>query len=140
MLSLVLSHNSWLTLLDNSKWLSNIACLIKSALIVVNAVDIEERPVLVHCSDGWDRTPQIVALAELMLDPYYRTIEGFQVLVEREWVSFGHKFADRCGQGQSGDDPNERCPVFLQWIDCVHQLVQQFPCSFEFNLHYLVRK
>ena len=30
---------------------------------------------LVHCSDGWDRTPQIVALAELMLDPYYRTLE-----------------------------------------------------------------
>jgi len=32
-------------------------------------------PVLVHCSDGWDRTSQVVALAELMLDPYYRTIE-----------------------------------------------------------------
>lgn len=34
----------------------------------------EGRPVLVHCSDGWDRTPQIVSLAELMLDPYYRTV------------------------------------------------------------------
>ena len=30
---------------------------------------------LVHCSDGWDRTSQVVSLAELMLDPYYRTIE-----------------------------------------------------------------
>ena len=47
----------------------------RSALLVVNAVDREGRSVLVHCSDGWDRTPQIVALAELMLDPFYRTIQ-----------------------------------------------------------------
>lgn len=42
---------------------------------MVAAVERDARPVLVHCSDGWDRTPQIVALAELLLDPYYRTIE-----------------------------------------------------------------
>lgn len=72
--------------MDNSKWLSNIAALLKSALTIVNAIDIEERPVLVHCSDGWDRTPQIIALAELMLDPYYRTMDGFQVLIEKEWI------------------------------------------------------
>lgn len=42
---------------------------------MVNAVDRDHRPVLVHCSDGWDRTPQIVALSKLLLDPYYRTTE-----------------------------------------------------------------
>jgi protein tyrosine phosphatase len=35
----------------------------------------EGEPVVVHCSDGWDRTSQIVSLAQIMLDPYYRTIE-----------------------------------------------------------------
>ncbi|EPY85425.1 myotubularin-related protein 3 isoform c-like protein [Camelus ferus] len=110
-----------------------------SALLVVHAVDRDQRPVLVHCSDGWDRTPQIVALAKLLLDPYYRTIEGFQVLVEMEWLDFGHKFADRCGHGENSDDLNERCPVFLQWLDCVHQLQRQFPCSFEFNEAFLVK-
>ncbi|XP_064647718.1 myotubularin-related protein 3-like [Lineus longissimus] len=130
---------NWFSLLDNSKWLHHIAGLMKSAIIVVNAIDKDGRPVLVHCSDGWDRTPQIVALAELMLDPYYRTLEGFQVLVEREWCEFGHKFADRCGSGINSDDGNERCPVFLQFLDCVHQLIRQFPCAFEYNEAFLVK-
>lgn len=130
---------NWLSALESTKWLHHLSVLLKSALLVVHAVDGDQRPVLVHCSDGWDRTPQIVALAKLLLDPYYRTIEGFQVLVEMEWLDFGHKFADRCGHGENSDDLNERCPVFLQWLDCVHQLQRQFPCSFEFNEAFLVK-
>uniref|UniRef100_A0A8C5M1Q9 phosphatidylinositol-3,5-bisphosphate 3-phosphatase n=1 Tax=Leptobrachium leishanense TaxID=445787 RepID=A0A8C5M1Q9_9ANUR len=131
--------NSWLSSLEGTKWLQHLSVLLKSALLVVHALDRDQRPVIVHCSDGWDRTPQIVALAKLLLDPYYRTVEGFQVLVETEWLDFGHKFADRCGHGENSEDLNERCPVFLQWLDCVHQLQRQFPCSFEFNEAFLVK-
>ncbi|XP_054466295.1 myotubularin-related protein 3 isoform X1 [Anoplopoma fimbria] len=130
---------NWLSALESTKWLQHLSLLLKAALLVVNAVDRDHRPVLVHCSDGWDRTPQIVALSKLLLDPYYRTIEGFQVLVETDWLDFGHKFADRCGHGENSEDVNERCPVFLQWLDCVHQLQRQFPCSFEFNEAFLVK-
>ena len=62
--------------------------------------------------------------------------QGFQTLVEKEWLCFGHKFADRTRQ--VGDDDNEQNPVFLQWLDCVHQLAVQFPTSFEFSYIYLV--
>ncbi|XP_016103803.1 myotubularin-related protein 3-like [Sinocyclocheilus grahami] len=130
---------SWLSALEGTKWLQHLSLLLKASLLVVNAVHRDRRPVLVHCSDGWDRTPQIVALSKLMLDPFYRTIEGFQVLVEAEWLDYGHKFADRCGHGENACDLNERCPVFLQWLDCVHQLQRQFPCSFEFNEAFLVK-
>ncbi|XP_066459880.1 myotubularin-related protein 3 isoform X2 [Eleutherodactylus coqui] len=130
---------NWLSALEGTKWLQHLSVLLKASLLVVHALDRDQRPVLVHCSDGWDRTPQIVALSKLLLDPYYRSIEGFQVLVETEWLDFGHKFADRCGHGENSEDLNERCPVFLQWLDCVHQLQRQFPCSFEFNEAFLVK-
>lgn len=130
---------NWLSLLEGTRWLQHMSGLLRAAVTVTSAIERDGRPVLVHCSDGWDRTPQIVALAQLLLDPYYRTIEGFQILCEREWLDFGHKFADRCGQTVGCDDPNERCPVFLQWLDCVHQLIRQFPCSFQMSPEYIVK-
>ncbi len=30
------------------------------------------------------------ALAQLCLDPYYRTIKGLATLIEKDWISFGH--------------------------------------------------
>ena len=36
---------------------------------------------------------QLSGLAMIMLDPYYRTVKGFEVLIEKEWLSMGHKFA-----------------------------------------------
>ncbi|KAK6620975.1 hypothetical protein RUM43_011278 [Polyplax serrata] len=131
--------SNWLSMLESSKWLQHIAGLLRAAVAVTAAIEKEARPVLVHCSDGWDRTPQIVALAQILLDPYYRTIEGFQVLVEREWLDFGHKFAYRCGHSVRSEELNERCPVFLQFLDCVHQLLIQFPCSFQYSQDYLVK-
>ncbi|XP_019362100.1 PREDICTED: myotubularin-related protein 4 isoform X1 [Gavialis gangeticus] len=131
--------SNWLSALESTKWLQHLSIMLKAAVLVSNAVDREGRPVLVHCSDGWDRTPQIVALAKILLDPYYRTMEGFQVLVESDWLDFGHKFGDRCGHQEKVEDQNEQCPVFLQWLDAVHQLLKQFPCLFEFNEAFLVK-
>ncbi|CAF1556501.1 unnamed protein product, partial [Rotaria sordida] len=84
----------------STQWLQHLSALIKAASYVVANVDKHNRPVLVHCSNGGDHTPQIITLAEIMLDSHYRTINSFQILVEREWIQFGHKFGDRCGHAQ----------------------------------------
>lgn len=56
-------------------WLQHLSGLLAASMTVCHAIDKKGRPVLVHCSDGWDRTPQIVATAQLCLDPFYRTVD-----------------------------------------------------------------
>ena len=73
-----------------------------------------------------------------MLDSYYRSLTGFMVLVEKEWLSFGHKFGQRIGHGEDKHNDPDRSPVFVQWVDCVWQITQQFPNAFEFNEYFLM--
>lgn len=55
--------------------------------------------------------------------------------MEKEWLSFGHKFAQRHGHGTFSPKfkDTQRAPIFLQFVDCCWQLMQQFPTSFEMN-------
>ncbi|RIA89296.1 protein-tyrosine phosphatase-like protein [Glomus cerebriforme] len=150
--------------LDKSNWLKHISILLSSAYEIIETVNVKASHVLIHCSDGWDRTAQLTSISELCLDPYYRTFRGFQVLIEKEWVSFGHKFSDRSGHlsneryfinmsntNAAGSAFNsvqskfykqshvrEISPVFHQFLDCVYQLFQQNPTRFEFNEKFLV--
>ncbi|KAG9341637.1 hypothetical protein JZ751_018700, partial [Albula glossodonta] len=112
-------------------------------LVLSGAIQVADKissgnSVVVHCSDGWDRTAQLTSLAMLMLDSYYRTLKGFQVLLEKEWISFGHKFASRIGHGDKNHADADRSPIFVQFIDCVWQMTKQFPTAFEFNECLLV--
>ncbi|KAI9796947.1 MAG: hypothetical protein M1833_005893 [Piccolia ochrophora] len=84
-------------LLARSGWLKHISGLLDGAGLIARQVGLRHSHVLIHCSDGWDRTSQLSALSQLCLDPYYRTLEGFIVLVEKDWLSFGHMFRHRSG-------------------------------------------
>jgi len=60
-----------------------------------------------------------------------------QVLIEKEWLAFGHPFHLRHAYGMqrgvtSGKE-DQRSPIFLQFLDCTWQLVMQLPSYFEFN-------
>ncbi|XP_014292466.1 myotubularin-related protein 2 isoform X2 [Halyomorpha halys] len=128
----------WLSGLESTYWLKHIKCILAAACRIVDKIEIHKTSVLVHCSDGWDRTAQLTSIAMLLLDPYYRTIKGFEVLIEKEWISFGHKFQLRVGHGDDNHSDADRSPVFLQFIDCVWQVMQQFPNAFEFNDYFLL--
>ncbi|CAN8096596.1 unnamed protein product [Discula destructiva] len=84
-------------LLSKSDWLKHIRGVLDGSALIARQVGIQHSHVLIHCSDGWDRTSQLSALSQLMLDPYYRTLKGFMVLVEKDWLSFGHMFHQRSG-------------------------------------------
>lgn len=131
-----MSMSSFLNAIENSSWLKHVKAVMDTSVFISKAVDNERCSVLVHCSDGWDRTAQTCSLAGIMLDPYYRTMNGFQVLIEKEWLHFGHKFVDRCGYVKS--DVKETSPIFTQFLDCVWQISQQFPTAFQFNERFLL--
>ncbi|XP_062440586.1 myotubularin isoform X3 [Rhea pennata] len=131
-------ESHWLSSLESTHWLEHIKLVLTGAIQVADKVSSGRSSVLVHCSDGWDRTAQLTSLAMLMLDSYYRTIEGFEVLVQKEWISFGHKFASRIGHGDKNHADADRSPIFLQYIDCVWQMSKQFPTAFEFNEQFLI--
>lgn len=128
----------WLSNLEATHWLDHIRCVLSGALRIADKVESHKTSVVVHCSDGWDRTAQLTALSMLMLDGYFRTIPGFAVLLEKEWLSFGHKFAQRVGHGDDRHQDADRSPVFLQFIDCVWQIQRQFPHAFQFTEDMLI--
>ncbi|KAM8771729.1 myotubularin-related protein 7b isoform 1-T1 [Acanthopagrus schlegelii] len=122
--------------LENSGWLKHIKAILDAGVFISRAVADEGISVLVHCSDGWDRTAQACSVASILLDPFYRTTKGLMVLIERDWVSFGHKFSHR--YAHLDGDPKEVSPVIDQFLECVWQLSEQFPCAFEFNERFLI--
>ncbi|KAL4711869.1 hypothetical protein ACJJTC_006038 [Scirpophaga incertulas] len=130
---------NWHSNLERTLWPQYVSGVLRAASVVAGAVLAGRaragallRRLGPHAADSghprsccWTRTT--------------RTAQGFRVLIEREWLDFGHKFAERCGHQFGGEDPNERSPIFLQWLDVVHQLMLQHPCSFEFNEAYLIK-
>ena len=73
---------------------------------------------------------------------------SLQKLTSSDFMSFGHPFHLRSAHGEgrsqnvsqqsSGNDEGQISPIFLQFLDCVFQLVQLYPECFEFNTKYLL--
>ncbi|CAI4227787.1 unnamed protein product [Auanema sp. JU1783] len=125
--------------IESSGWLKHLKAIVECSLFIAQSLH-KGISCVVHCSDGWDRTAQTVAIAQILLDPFFRTIHGLQVLIEKDWLAFGHKFDDRCGHvGALNDEaPKEISPVFTQFLDCVYQVMTQQPRAFQYNERYLI--
>ena len=127
---------------ESGDWYDSIITLIKGSLQICDAIR-SNNTVLIHCSDGWDRTTQLCCTSQLILEKRYRTLEGFICLIEKDWLSFGHQFRYRCGMYCPSDSPsnvaseNQKSPIFIQWLDAIYQIMIQNYNKFEFNTELL---
>lgn len=99
------------------------------------------------------------SVAALLVDERQRTTAGLLRLIAREWVLLGHRFGTRLGAGRHHAkegalavyislsvfcfahrdySESETAPVFLMFLDCVHQLLLQHPRAFEFDASLLL--
>ncbi|XP_021778925.1 myotubularin-related protein 11 isoform X3 [Papio anubis] len=128
------AEDKWLSALEGTRWLDYIrACLRKASDISV-LVTSRVRSVILQERGDRDLNGLLSSLVQLLSAPEARTLFGFQSLVQREWVAAGHPFLTRLG----GTGASEEAPVFLLFLDCVWQLLQQFPADFEFSEFFLL--
>nr|BAG60972.1 unnamed protein product [Homo sapiens] len=71
--------SEFLSGLESSGWLRHIKAIMDAGIFITKAVKVEKASVLVHCSDGWDRTAQVCSVASILLDPFYRTFKGLMI-------------------------------------------------------------
>lgn len=107
-----LKDDEWQQCAKKSGWLEQVQLLLSGAARIAGCVRAGTS-VLIHCSDGWDRTAQLTCLSSILLDPHYRSAQGLQQLLTREWLQAGHKFDHRYPLGANA--------VFTRLDDCLSQ-------------------
>ncbi|XP_053737346.1 myotubularin-related protein 11 isoform X1 [Synchiropus splendidus] len=134
--SVTVPDDKWLSTLESTHWLdytrsclkkaSEVACLLRSGHLTVALQETEDR----------DMSCVVSSLVQVMCDPHCRTQHGFQGLVQKEWVTAGHRFYSRINYHRDND--KEEAPIFLLFLDCVWQLWSQFPSRFQLTVDFLL--
>lgn len=90
------TEEKWLSSLENTRWLEYVRAFLKHAAELVYVLESKRLSVVLQEEEGRDLSCIIASLVQVMLDPYFRTITGFQSLIQKEWVMAGYPFLDRC--------------------------------------------
>lgn len=68
-----------------------VSLCLKYANLAANTMR-EGRTVVLQENDGRDMCCVISSLTQILLDPFFRTISGFESLIQKDWVALGHPF------------------------------------------------
>ena len=140
MMEAVHEEDKWMSAVENTRWLEMVSDCLERAVHTVGLLSEQKQHVLLMEPEGRDLTALVATLVQLICDPESRTLIGFESLIQREWVAYGHPFCTRLKHTSQPQGVEEvgLCPVFLLLLDCCWQIMRQFPTSFEFNCQYLL--
>ena len=135
-------EKTYFSSLESSGWLSNLATALDKAREVAETVLKGKTVVLVE-TEGRATAFLISSLAMIILSEDFRTREGLERLILRNWINLGYQFSKHHTlTAPAGSDSKSSksclCPLFLLFLDCVHQLCHQFPAHFQFLPAYLI--
>ncbi|XP_011946699.1 PREDICTED: myotubularin-related protein 10 isoform X2 [Cercocebus atys] len=128
------TEEKWLSSLENTRWLEYVRAFLKHSAELVYMLESKHLSVVLQEEEGRDLSCCVASLVQVMLDPYFRTIIGFQSLIQKEWVMAGYQFLDRCNHLKRSE---KESPLFLLFLDATWQLLEQYPAAFEFSETYL---
>ncbi|XP_050542785.1 myotubularin-related protein 10-B [Daktulosphaira vitifoliae] len=126
--------NHFYSHLESCKWLQYVSNCLTLAWEIASTLNSKTSVVVQEC-EGRDLCCIISSLTQLLIDSHYRSIVGLQTLIQKEWVVMGHQFCTRLGHINNSN--SIKSPLLLLFLDCVWQLIQQFPTKFEFTETYL---
>lgn len=128
------TEEKWLSSLEGTRWLEYVRAFLKHSAELVYMLESKRVSVVLQEEEGRDLSCIVASLVQVMLDPYFRTITGFQSLIQKEWVMAGYQFLDRCNHLKRSE---KESPLFLLFLDATWQLLEQHPAAFEFSETYL---
>ncbi|KAM8784025.1 myotubularin-related protein 10 isoform 2-T2 [Rhynchonycteris naso] len=128
------TEEKWLSSLESTRWLEHVRAFLRHSSELVCMLESRRVSVVLQEEEGRDLSCIVASLVQVMLDPYFRTIPGFQSLVQKDWVMAGHPFLDRCNHLKRSE---KESPLFLLFLDATWQLLDQHPAAFEFSETYL---
>ncbi|XP_010636519.1 myotubularin-related protein 10 isoform X3 [Fukomys damarensis] len=128
------TEEKWLSSLENTRWLEYVRAFLKHSAEIVYMLESKHLSVVLQEEEGRDLSCLVASLVQVMLDSYFRTITGFQSLIQKEWVMAGYQFLDRCNHLKKSE---KESPLFLLFLDATWQLLEQYPAAFEFSETYL---
>ena len=129
---------------------------------ITNMIHTQHSSVIVSDPDGCNFGILITSLVQVLLDPYYRSLLGLQALIQKDWVTKGFPFCCRLNHiryspksnvsahirtasFKGKEDRREKdlnyageSPVFILFLECLHQLLRQNPLEFEYTEQFLI--
>eukprot|EP01132_Coremiostelium_polycephalum_P008525 gene8525-10480_t len=79
------------------EWLNLLKPILAASISIADTLASGRHVLIQNSSLDSDCDVQLSSISQILLDPYYRTLGGFQTLLEKEWLKYGHPFGKRSG-------------------------------------------